>query len=98
MEFEWNKRKARENIRKHDGVSFEEATFAFYDRWAIEEYDDSHSDFEEQRIILIGLATNRLLRVIYTIRKNEIIRIISAEKARTYEERAYIKNRNEYDK
>ena len=98
MEFEWDERKAKENIKKHDGISFEEAAFAFYDKWAIEEYDDSHSDFEEQRIVLIGLATNLLLRVTYTVRKNEIIRIISAEKARPFEERAYNKNRNEYDK
>lgn len=98
MEFEWDKRKAKENIKKHDGISFEEATLTFYDKWAIEEFDDSHSNFEEQRIILIGLATNHLLRVTYTMRENEVIRIISAEKARSFEKRAYNKNRNEQDK
>ncbi|MCY7376052.1 MAG: BrnT family toxin [Pyrinomonadaceae bacterium] len=98
MEFEWNEQKARENIEKHDGVSFDEATLAFYDKWAIEEFDGDHSDLSEQRYVLIGLSTNRLLRVSYTVRNGENIRIISAEKARPFEKRAYHKNRNEYDR
>jgi uncharacterized protein len=96
MDFEWDDEKAQENIKKHDGISFEEASLAFLDEWAIEEYDDSHSDFEEQRFVLIGLVGNRLLRVTYTVRGK--IRIISAETARPFEERAYNKNRNEYDR
>jgi uncharacterized DUF497 family protein len=96
MDFEWDKNKAQENIKKHDGITFEEASLAFFDEWAIEEFDDTHSGFSENRYILIGLAGNRVLRVTYTVR--EKIRIISAEKARPYEERAYNKNRNEYDK
>lgn len=98
MEFEWNEQKAKENIGKHDGVSFDEATLAFYDDWAIEELDDDHSDLTEKRYVLIGLSTNRLLRVTYTFRGAEIIRIISAEKARPFEKRAYNENRNEYDR
>ena len=98
MEFEWNDRKDKENIKKHDGIGFEEGTLAFYDKWAIEEFDEAHSDSSEKRFTLIGLATNRLFRVTYTIRENEAIRIISAEKARPFEERAYNKNRNEHDR
>jgi len=96
MDFEWDIKKARENIKKHDGITFEEASLAFLDEWAIEEFDDAHSDFLETRFVLIGLAGERLLRVTCTAR--EKIRIISAEKARSFEERAYNKNRNEYDK
>lgn len=96
MNFEWDENKALENIKKHDGITFEEASLAFFDEWAIEEFDDAHSDLTENRFILIGLVGNRLLRVTYTVR--EKIRIISAEKARPFEERAYNKNRNEYDK
>lgn len=96
MDFEWDKTKALENIKKHDGITFEEASLTFFDEWAIEEYDDAHSDMLERRFILIGFAGDRLLRVTYTVR--EKFRIISAEKARPYEERAYNKNRNEYDK
>lgn len=93
MDFEWDTKKARANIKKHDGITFEDASLAFFDEFAIEEYDDLHSDISEKRFILIGLAGERLLRVTYTVR--EKIRIISAEKARPHEERAYIINRNE---
>jgi uncharacterized protein len=98
MEFEWDEKKAAENIKKHGGITFDEAILAFFDEWAIEEYDDAHSGFTEKRYTLIGLAENRLLRVTYTIRGEETIRIISAEPARPFEERAYNKNRNEYDR
>ncbi|MBC7798410.1 MAG: BrnT family toxin [Pyrinomonadaceae bacterium] len=96
MDFEWDKRKAVENIKKHDGISFEEASLCFFDEWAIEEYDDAHSDSVETRFILIGLAGFRLLRITYTVRDK--IRIISAEKARRLDKKAYYKNREEYDK
>ena len=68
MDFEWDSTKARENIKKHDGITFEEASLAFFDEWAIEEYDDAHSDLDEKRYILVGLAGERLLRVTYTVR------------------------------
>ena len=96
MDFEWDKNKAQENIKKHDGITFEEASLTFFDEWAIEEFDDAHSDLSENRFILIGLVGTRLLRVTYTVR--EKIRIISAEKARPFERRIYNKSRNEYDK
>lgn len=98
MKFEWDENKAKENIKKHGGITFDEAKLAFFDEWAIEEFDESHSDFTEKRFTLIGFAVNSLLRVTYTIRSEEIIRIISAEKARPFEERAYNKHRNEYDR
>jgi len=63
MDFEWDKKKAFENIQKHDGITFEESTLAFFDDRAIEEFDDSHSDIEEDRCVLIGLVGNKLLRV-----------------------------------
>ncbi|MCD9185183.1 MAG: BrnT family toxin [Pyrinomonadaceae bacterium] len=96
MDFEWDTNKAAENVKKHEGITFEEATLTFFDEWAIEEYDDAHSNISETRFVLIGLSGLRILRVTYTVR--EKIRIISAEKARPYEERAYNKNREEYDK
>lgn len=94
MDFEWDRNKAADNERKH-GVTFEEASLAFFDEWAIEEFDDAQSDDTEHRFILIGLAEYDLLRVVYTVRDK--IRIISAENARPYEKRAYNENRNEQD-
>ena len=98
MKFEWDERKAEQNVKKHGGITFDEAKMAFYDEWAIEEYDDSHSDFIEQRFTLIGMTASKLLRVTYTIRGEDTVRIISAEKARPFEERAYNKNREDYDR
>lgn len=95
MDFEWDTKKALENIRKHDGITFDEASLTFFDDWALEKLDDGYSDALEQRFVIVGLSGTRLLRVTYTVR--EKIRIISAEKARPTEERAYNNNRNEYD-
>lgn len=96
MDFEWDKNKALENIRKHDGITFEEASLVFFDEWALEKLDDAASDMSEKRFVIVGLAGTQLLRVTYTVREKN--RIISAEKARPTEERAYNSNRNEYDK
>ncbi|MDQ3062182.1 MAG: BrnT family toxin [Acidobacteriota bacterium] len=101
MEFEWDENKNVENIKYHDGITFEEAVSVFFDKWALDVFDDSHSDADEQRFTLIGLAGERLLRVTYTIRKNEtgeeIIRIISARKAKGYEKKDYDETRNRLD-
>ena len=101
MEFEWDEDKNVENIRIHDGVSFEDAISAFYDEWNIEDFDASHSDSEEQRFTIIGLAGFQLLRVTFTIRKSdsgeEVIRIITARKAKHYEKNDYEEARNRFD-
>ncbi len=101
MEFEWDENKNVENIEKHDSISFEEAVSAFFDEWNIEDFDASHSDSEEQRFTIIGLAGFELLRVTFTIREGEngaeIIRIISARKAKGYEKSDYEEARNRFD-
>ena len=93
MEFEWDENKNLENIKNHDGISFEKAVSAFFDNWALEVFDETHSDAKDRIFTLVGLAGERLLRVTYTIRKNEagkeIIRIISARKADTSDLRRY---------
>ena len=87
MEFEWDKEKAESNIRKH-GVSFIEASEAFKDPNAVEFFDESNSDIEI-RFRLLAFSPKRLLFVGYTIRDDEIIRIITARKATTAEKRYY---------
>jgi uncharacterized DUF497 family protein len=52
--FEWDSRKARENLRKH-GVSFEEAVTAFSDDEALLLDDPDHST-DEERFVLLGLS------------------------------------------
>ncbi len=100
MKFDWDKNKAKASLADHQ-VSFEEATLVFSDEWAIEEYDDSHSDAEEKRFTIIGLALKRILRVTYTVeiddRNEEVIRLISAREAKGVDRKDYETNRNEYD-
>ena len=101
MEFEWDENKNLENIKNHDSISFEKAVSAFFDNWALDVFDETHSDLKERRFTLVGLAEERLLRATHTIRKNEagkeIIRIISARKAKGYEKNDYDETRNRLD-
>jgi uncharacterized DUF497 family protein len=87
--FEWNKRKASENLRKH-GVSFEEAKSAFLDENARVIPDPEHSG-DEDRFVSLGLSVPiRLLVVIHCHREqDDTIHIISARKAGRPERRQY---------
>ena len=91
MRFEWDDRKAVENLKKH-GVSFGEATEVFYDPNAIEVYDERHS-IEEARFIIIGLSSRRLLYVIYAEQAKDVVRIVSARKAKRFEGIQYGRDR-----
>ena len=92
IKFEWDRRKDRENQKKH-GVPFSEAQTVFYDDRAIEFYDPDHSETED-RFLMIGLSAKvriLLINYLYKERKEEdIIRIISARKATKKEQKAYI--------
>jgi uncharacterized DUF497 family protein len=79
MEFEWDRRKAERNIRKH-AVPFEEAVTVFADPLELTIYDPDHS-VREDRFISVGRSDKgRLLVVGYTERENKI-RIIFARRA-----------------
>jgi len=68
--FEWDERKAKQNIRKH-GVSFEEAATVFGDQFSITIYDPLHSE-DEDRFVILGMSNkNRLLVVVHTERGNK---------------------------
>jgi hypothetical protein len=83
--FEWDLDKAAVNLRKHR-VSFEDATDVFYDDQAVIEDDP---DPDEERFTIIGMSRRGLLLVVYTERRADTIRIISARKAANHETRAY---------
>ena len=89
IRFEWDQRKSNENQRKH-GVSFEEASSVFSDEYALLIPDPEHSS-EEDRFLLLGLSELlRTLVVCHCYRKSdEVIRIISARKARRSERAQY---------
>jgi len=62
LRFEWDKRKASANLKKH-GISFEEARSVFFDERARLIDDPDHGE-DEDRFILLGLgASLRLLLV-----------------------------------
>jgi uncharacterized protein len=86
MEIEWDADKAAANLKKH-GVSFEEAATSLLDPLALAQEDDASAG--EARWILIGMsASARLLTVVYTLRPEDRIRLISARKA-TRKEASY---------
>ena len=84
--FEWDKAKAVENFKSH-GVTFEDATRAFADPFAIERLDN-RENYGEDRFNILGMVDGRLLFVAFTLR-GEIIRIISARGAEPHEKRKY---------
>ncbi|MGH9899635.1 MAG: BrnT family toxin [Pyrinomonadaceae bacterium] len=94
MQFVWDPDKAAANIERHDGVSFDEAVEAFYDEYAIEEFDDTHSTIAEKRFLRIGLSTKRLLVVVFVDLTIDqvgfpVYRIISARRAARHEQKLY---------
>ena len=79
MIYDWDTNKAEINLKNHN-LSFEEATLVFEDLFALELFDDEHSNLEEKRFIRLGLANGVILFVVYTMRGKdaEVYRIISA--------------------
>ena len=89
MRFEWNDKKALENVKKH-GVTFGEATEVFYDPNAVETEDTQHSlDVDEPRFSIIGYSTRRILFVVFAERHANLIRIISARRPTAMERKLY---------
>ena len=82
--FSWDIQKAILNFEKH-GVSFEEAATIFDDENGLDWADLKHSKSESRRKRLAQSNIDRLLLVVYTVRKQkndkETIRIISARTA-----------------
>jgi len=87
MEFEWSAEKAKSNLRKH-GIAFEDAARVFFDPVRVDIYDDRYN-YGEERWAVIGMAWSALVYVVYTMRHENTIRIISARKANAQEQRRY---------
>lgn len=88
MRFAWDAPKNASNQRKH-GVSFEEAQTSFADEQGILIADPDHSEGED-RFILLGASSARLLVVCHCYRESdEVVRIFSARPANGQERRAY---------
>lgn len=87
MNFEWDIRKAAENLWKHQ-VSFEEAGTVFGDPLSITIHDPLHSD-NEDRFIIVGASIRRRILVVVHVERKGNIRIISARIANSRERKTY---------
>ena len=90
--FEWDPQKAIINFQKH-GVSFEEAATTFADEKGLDWKDLTHSGNEVRFKRVSSSIQNKILIVIYTLRRDEhgqeTIRIISARQASKKERQVY---------
>lgn len=83
VDFVWNERKADTNPRKHDGITFTQATDAFFDPFF--KLVDARRQ-QEARDAVIGYdELGRLLFVVHIEIEGDSIRLISARKATVQE-------------
>ena len=88
MIYEWDRKKAADNERKH-GISFDEATTVFLDPLAMT-FDDPDHSATERRFITIGMTRNqRLIFVAHADGEDDRIRIISARETTRRETHDY---------
>jgi uncharacterized DUF497 family protein len=87
--FEWDGPKAKTNWRRH-GVSFDLATTAFRDPFAVERIDD-REEYGEQRFVIIGMTTGQVLLFVAYTQREDRIRIISARRATQREQDDYFR-------
>jgi uncharacterized DUF497 family protein len=86
LEFEWNEAKARINQEKHR-VSFLTAAAIFLNE-RLERIDD-REEYGELRWIALGRVESEVYRVVYTWRDENLVRLISAQKASKDEREVY---------
>jgi len=87
LNFEWDPNKDASNLEKH-GISFAEASTAFFDPLSSTVLDPRHSD-DEARFVLIGLTYAGRLVVVFHTDRGEAVRLISARPATRRERQAY---------
>lgn len=85
--FEWDKRKAAANRKKH-GVMFEEGITVFADPLSMNMPDPDHSE-SEPRSIVMGLSDRYRLLVVCYSEVEDKTRIISARQATRAERKSY---------
>ncbi len=87
IKFEWDSRKARQNLRKH-GIDFDEATTVFADILSVTIPDPDHSE-DDERWVTMGLSNRHRLLVVVHTEEEETIRIISVRAADRLERRKH---------
>ena len=92
LRFQWDRRKAKANLRKH-GVSCDEVSTVFADPLAKVFFDEDHSRQENREILVGASILGRLLLVSFTERGEDRIRIISGREATANERRRHEESR-----
>ncbi len=87
MQFEWDPKKAKSNLKKH-GVSFDEAVTVFYDPLSATFDDPDHSG-DEFRFVTIGFSSGSRLLFVSHSDRGEVLRIISARPATAHERKRH---------
>lgn len=87
MDFEWDEKKAKANLKKHR-VGFDKATTVFTDPFSITIHDPDHSA-DEQRYLDIGSSDKGRVLVVIYIERDSNIRIVSCRKATPSERKLY---------
>lgn len=87
LTFEWDEKKAAENLRKHQ-ISFREGATIFNDPLIATMLDPDHSEAEDRYLSLGHSSQGHLLVVSYTQRQDNI-RLISCRKATRKERKKY---------
>lgn len=89
--FDWDENKNKNNITKHNGLSFETAATIWAYPDDVLDIADHRFDYGEHRWIALGPLPqdSRLIVVVAYCDRNDVIRLISARYAEAQEEKAY---------
>lgn len=88
MQFNWDKLKRKANLAKH-GIDFNDAARIFAGPLVL--FEDDRADYNEQRMIAMGLLDSLVVIVVH-VESDRTIRIISIRKADKYETNLYYQN------
>ena len=86
MKFEWDDEKNKVNIRKHR-IDFADVPPVF--DGPMFTVHDTRREYGEDRIVGIGLLHSGVIVVVYVEKHEDIIRIISARKAKKHERETF---------
>ena len=86
MEITWDDRKAADNPKKHDGITFDEGQTIFFDP-LIRYFGDSHSD--GNRMIAIGCSDNGQLLLVSFVDYPDRYHMLSARRPTPEEKKDY---------
>ena len=88
MKYTWGEAKQQANQDKH-GLDFADAEKVFNGPFYL--FEDRREDYEEQRMIALGMLGQQVILIVH-IEEDDEIRIISMRKAEKYETDLFYEN------